>query len=94
MKVTMTVAITKPGGGRESVCKEVNLSFVPNIGMEIWCAAWGSTKKVKNVTLNFDPDYEVESLDLNMEGIETKNKEEQEQHIKMYKAHGWTLEGE
>lgn len=94
MKVKMTVAITKPGGGIEFVCKEVNLSFVPNIGMEIWCTAWKTQRKVENVTLNFDPDYEVESLDLNMGRDGTKNKEEQEQLIKMYKAHGWTLEGE
>ena len=94
MKVEMTVAITKHGGGIEFVCKEVNLSFVPNIGMDISCTAWKTQRKVENVTLNFDPDYEVESLSLDMGRDETKNEEEQNQLIEMYKAHGWALLGE
>ena len=94
MKVEMTVAITKPGGGVELVCKEVDLPFAPNIGMDISCTAWKSPKKVENVILNFDPDYEVESLCLNMGRIETKNEEELRPLIKIYKADGWALIGE
>ena len=94
MRIEMTVAITKPGGGLEFVCKEVNLPFTPNIGMDIWCTAWTSSRKIKNVTLNFDQDYEVESLILDMGIVETKNKEEQSTHIKIHQSHGWALQGE
>ena len=91
MKVTMTVAITKPGLYVGSVRKEVDLPFAPNIGMKICCAAWKSERKVENVTLSFDPDYKVESLCLGMGTIETKNEEELSSLINTYKAHGWTF---
>ena len=95
MKVTMMIAITKPGGGIENVHREVDLPFVPNIGMGIWCAIWDSKRKVGNVTLNLDPDdYEVESLCLDMGMIETKNENEQQQHVELHKKDGWTLAGE
>jgi len=94
MKVTMTVALTQPERYVGEVHKEVDLPFAPNIGMEIWCAAWKDERKVENVTLIFDPDYEVESLYLNMGRNETKNEEELRQLIKIYIADGWTLLGE
>ena len=94
MKVKMTVAITKPGGGVEIVRKEVDLPFAPNIGMEIECVAWKSPRKVKNVTLSFDRDYEEAYLSLCMEKDETKNEKEQNRLVEMYKEHGWTLVGE
>ena len=94
MKVKMTVAITKPGGGVELVCKEVDLPFAPNIGMEIECTAWTSQRKVENVTLSFDQDYEGAYLSLHMGENKTNNEEEQKQLVEMYKGHGWTLVGE
>ncbi|MFC1783834.1 hypothetical protein ACFL02_09665 [Planctomycetota bacterium] len=94
MKVEMTVSITKPGGGIELVRKEVDLPFAPNIGMEIECAAWKSQRKVKNVTLSFDQDYEEAYLNLYMGKDETNNEEEQKKLVEMYKEHGWILVGE
>ena len=94
MKTEMTVAITKPGGGVENVFKEVDLPFAPNIGMEIWCAAWKSQRKVENVTLSFDQDYEGASLSLYMGNDKTNNEEEQNRLVEMYKGQGWTLAGE
>ena len=77
MKVEMTVALTQPGRHVGEVRKDVDLPFAPNIGMEIACVAWKSQRKVENVTLIFDPDYEVESLYLDMGRDETKNEEEE-----------------
>ena len=94
MKVKMTVAITKPGGGVEIVHKEVDLPFAPNIGMEIECFAWKSQREVKNVTLSFDQDYKEAYLSLHMGKDETKNEKEQNQLVEMYKEDGWTLVGE
>lgn len=89
MKVTMTVAITKPGLHVVDVEKEVDLPFAPNIGMKICCPMWDSGRKVENATLYFDPDYKVEYLCLYMGRIETKDEEELNLHIKAYKAADW-----
>ena len=94
MRAIMCVAITKLEGGVRSVRKEVDLPFAPNIGMEIECAAWKSQRKVKNVTLSFDQDYEEAYLSLYMGKDETKNEEEQNQLAETYKGHGWTVVGE
>ena len=91
MKVTMTVAITQSGGNDvRNVCKEVNLPFVPRVGMEILCPAWKYQRKVENVTLNFGPDYEVESLLLDMGIDETNTKSSQDRLIDTYISNGWT----
>jgi len=94
MRAFMEVVITKPGGGVRTVKKEVDLPFAPAIGMSVWCQAWKDTRKVKDVSLCFDPDDYEASLWIGMETEETRNAEEQERLVEQYKGHGWSVIGE
>jgi len=93
MQVSMEVIITKPGGGPETVRKEVDLPFAPYEGMQVWCQAWKDTRNVIKVSLSFSPEDYEPSLSIFMGAEETADSEEQERLVEQYKGHGWSVVG-
>lgn len=89
METTFNVAITKPGGGIRFAKKKVDITFAPFVGMDVECSAWKSSRKIVAVTLSLEPETDEPSLFIELQRDNAKNEQDQEELMKMYKAHGW-----
>lgn len=87
MKATLSIAITKPGGGIRFATKEIEISFAPYIGLKIEDTAWGNPVKIENVSYNHEEEY----FDVYLGEDKNENESEFEQTKKMYRSHDWIV---
>lgn len=93
MKVTFLVMISVKGKGSPILVeKNVNLTFLPFVGLQIESTAWEGTKKVKSVTLELPPDSEEPRLCVWLDSDECENGDEKEKLADIYQSHGWRRE--
>ena len=92
MKALMEVPIKKEGGGICFARLKVDLPFLPYVGMPVYHVAWKDSRDVIWVSMQFDEDNEA-SIMVRLESEHTDNKEQQNQLLEQYKAHGWETIG-
>jgi hypothetical protein len=67
------------------VRRSYDINLIPVSGMEFEDSAWKDSRKILTVTLNPEDEYYHASV----EEDRLDGKENCEQHVNMYKSHGW-----
>lgn len=85
MKIIIDQAFHAPTQHMGVMRKTLDSELVPTKGAEFEDSAWGNSKRIDSVILNFDEPYYY----LGIAPINVKDKAEWESQKEMYKLHGW-----
>ncbi len=77
--------------GRVRAHKEVDLPFVPRVGMVIEHPTWESGRKVVSVSGSIDPEDKFDAMYVYFGRIEAKSKEDYDSICEMYRTWKWDI---